>query len=33
VVRARYEYEDAEKPGLGGVLDRFLARLPPPRRS
>jgi predicted GTPase len=27
VVRARYEYEDAEEPGLGGVVDRFLDRL------
>ena len=26
VIRARYEYEEAEAPGLGGVLDRFLAR-------
>jgi predicted GTPase len=33
VVRARYEYEDTGEPGLAGVLDRFLARLPPPRRS
>jgi predicted GTPase len=26
VVRARYEFAEAETPGLGGVIDRFLAR-------
>jgi predicted GTPase len=27
VVRARYEYEDAQEPGLGGIVDGFLDRL------
>lgn len=27
VVRARYAYEEAEEPGLGAAVDRFLARL------
>ncbi len=27
VVRARYEFAEVEKPGLGGVLDDFLARI------
>jgi predicted GTPase len=32
VVRARYEYEEAEEPGLGGIVDTFLDRLPRARR-
>jgi hypothetical protein len=26
VVRARYEFAEAETPGLGGEIERFLAR-------
>lgn len=28
VIRARYAYEEVETPGLGGVVDDFVARLP-----
>ena len=27
VVRARYEFEDLDRPGLGGAVDAFLARV------
>jgi predicted GTPase len=29
VVRARYEYAEASEPGLGAVVDAFLARVLP----
>jgi len=32
IVRARYEYADAEEPGLAGIVDAFLARKGPGAR-
>ncbi|MBL8837257.1 MAG: GTPase [Alphaproteobacteria bacterium] len=31
IVRARYEFAEAAEPGLGALVDAFLARLPAPR--
>jgi len=33
IVRARYEYEDLEEPGLGGIVDEFVARRVRPARK